>query len=90
MPRQPSIFYKIRKFFLGSKTEKKDDFAEEVGICAKCEIRALFIKELKKRFEDEREGFRHALDMSANVSNGLSLQERYQRWKQLKRGGLVG
>ena len=52
MPKKYSIFRKMKMFLFGSFQEKNEDseqFFEAFGGCSKCEIRDLFISQLKKK-----------------------------------------
>jgi|Deesub1362B_J571_1020462.scaffolds.fasta_scaffold11711_4 hypothetical protein len=85
MPRKPSIFEKIRLWIFGSKrkyAEISEEYSEAVGACSKCEIRALFISELKKRFKEEHKNEGQASDAKLIYPRG-----KISRWRQKFGGG---
>ncbi len=55
MPLQRSLFNKVKTFIFGNIPKNQSDTFLEVNTCSKCEIRSLYLAELKKHYKDERD-----------------------------------
>ena len=83
MPRKQPIWERIRLKIFGSKrrdSEISEQYVEASGACSKCEIRKLFISELKKRFKEDANSATQASD-----DKHIRQQIKISRWRQMIR-----
>jgi len=55
MPLQKSIFQRVKLVIFGNIPKKDTDSFFEVNTCSKCEIRKLYLAELKKHYGEEHQ-----------------------------------